>query len=242
MRTDNLLALEILQVSSLFPQQFRDQLMEQANAEQAAKAGKSRDSFTFNNAKSSLKTFMTGAPELVDDDELFLTKPVADLFPEGKRQRPREFLGVTFFLTRFEFWPPRFNLATVMFADIVGFSKSFHDVLVLGSSELLTCCICYDTACWASIREPSQVFTLLESIYRSFDKIAKRRQVYKVEVVGDCYVAVAGKIFSIAYQRHKNTFSQLFDALIKRKEFLFRCPTMLWLWLDLLAIALCGSR
>jgi class 3 adenylate cyclase len=45
---------------------------------------------------------------------------------------------------------------------------------------------------WASTREPSQVFTLLETIYREFDHIAKRRRVFKVEVVGDCYVAVCG--------------------------------------------------
>ena len=55
-----------------------------------------------------------------------------------------------------------------MFADIVGFTA------------------------WSSAREPSQVFTLLETIYHAFDEIAKRRQVFKVETVGDCYVAVAG--------------------------------------------------
>lgn len=42
------------------------------------------------------------------------------------------------------------------------------------------------------MREPSQVFTLLETIYHAFDVIAKRRRVFKVETVGDCYVAVAG--------------------------------------------------
>jgi class 3 adenylate cyclase len=45
---------------------------------------------------------------------------------------------------------------------------------------------------WSSTREPSAVFTLLEAIYSEFDSIAKRRRVFKVEVVGDCYVAVAG--------------------------------------------------
>lgn len=42
------------------------------------------------------------------------------------------------------------------------------------------------------VREPTQVFTLLETIYAAFDKIARARSVYKVETVGDCYVAVAG--------------------------------------------------
>jgi len=57
---------------------------------------------------------------------------------------------------------------TVMFADIVGFTA------------------------WSSVREPSQVFTLLETVYAAFDEIAKRHRVFKVETVGDCYVAVTG--------------------------------------------------
>lgn len=42
------------------------------------------------------------------------------------------------------------------------------------------------------MQEPSQVFTLLETIYGEFDAIAKKRRVFKVETVGDCYVAVCG--------------------------------------------------
>lgn len=61
-----------------------------------------------------------------------------------------------------------FPNTTVMFADITGFTA------------------------WSSMREPSQVFILLESIYKAFDIIAKRRRVFKVETVGDCYVAVSG--------------------------------------------------
>jgi class 3 adenylate cyclase len=68
------------------------------------------------------------------------SKPIADLFPN----------------------------ASVMFADIVGFTA------------------------WSSTREPAQVFTLLETIYNAFDKIAKRRRVFKVETIGDCYVAASG--------------------------------------------------
>lgn len=47
-----------------------------------------------------------------------------------------------------------------MFADIAGFTA------------------------WSSVREPSQVFTLLETVYHAFDTIAKRRRVFKVETVG----------------------------------------------------------
>jgi class 3 adenylate cyclase len=55
-----------------------------------------------------------------------------------------------------------------MFADIAGFTA------------------------WASTREPIQVFKLLEHIYGSLDKVTKRRGIFKVETIGDCYVAVAG--------------------------------------------------
>eukprot|EP00934_Nitzschia_sp_Nitz4_P003097 Nitzschia sp. Nitz4//scaffold84_size84139//61623//64081//NITZ4_005208-RA/size84139-augustus-gene-0.42-mRNA-1//1//CDS//3329559063//3087//frame0 len=57
---------------------------------------------------------------------------------------------------------------TVYFADLAGFTK------------------------WASTREPEQVFKLLETLYGAFDKIALRRGVFKVETVGDCYMAVTG--------------------------------------------------
>jgi class 3 adenylate cyclase len=57
-----------------------------------------------------------------------------------------------------------FPETTIMFADIAGFTA------------------------WSSAREPSQVFTLLERIYSEFDRLAHRRRVFKVEVVGDCYV------------------------------------------------------
>ena len=34
--------------------------------------------------------------------------------------------------------------------------------------------------------------SLSSSLYRAFDEIAKKRRVFKVETVGDCYVAVTG--------------------------------------------------
>lgn len=61
-----------------------------------------------------------------------------------------------------------FPSATIVFADICGFTA------------------------WSSTREPYHVFTLLESLYGAFDKISKKRQVFKIETVGDCYVAVCG--------------------------------------------------
>jgi Adenylate and Guanylate cyclase catalytic domain len=57
---------------------------------------------------------------------------------------------------------------TVMFADLAGFTS------------------------WSASRQPTQVFTLLETLYAAFDEIAKQRGVFKVETIGDCYVAVVG--------------------------------------------------
>lgn len=45
---------------------------------------------------------------------------------------------------------------------------------------------------WSSVREPSQVLTLLEVVYNAFDKLAQKRNVLKVETVGDTYVAACG--------------------------------------------------
>jgi class 3 adenylate cyclase len=45
---------------------------------------------------------------------------------------------------------------------------------------------------WSSEREPEQVFTLLQAIFQAFDRLAKKRSVFKVETIGDCYVAVTG--------------------------------------------------
>ena len=58
--------------------------------------------------------------------------------------------------------------ATVLFAEMDGFSA------------------------WNSLRQPSEVFEFLETMYRAFDQLARRHKVFKVETVGDCYVAVAG--------------------------------------------------
>jgi class 3 adenylate cyclase len=61
-----------------------------------------------------------------------------------------------------------FPHTTGLFADIVGFTS------------------------WSSVGDPTQVFQLLETLYNAFDTIAKRRKVFKVETIGDCYVAVTG--------------------------------------------------
>ncbi|CAB9496230.1 cyclase soluble subunit alpha-3 [Seminavis robusta] len=45
---------------------------------------------------------------------------------------------------------------------------------------------------WSASRDPSEIFTLLEAVFSTFDKIATRRGAYKVETVGDTYIAAAG--------------------------------------------------
>jgi class 3 adenylate cyclase len=92
-----------------------------------------------------------------------------------------------------------FPETTIMFADIVGFTA------------------------WSSMREPSQVFTLLETIYHEFDVFAKRRRVFKVETVGDCYVAVAGlpeprKDHHIVMARFASDCLHKFSVLTKKLE------------------------
>lgn len=76
---------------------------------------------------------------------------------------------------------------TVLFADISGFTA------------------------WSSEREPSQVFKLLESLYGEFDNIARDLGVFKVETIGDCYVAVTGLPEKMKYHA------------VVMVEFAFRC-------------------
>lgn len=92
-----------------------------------------------------------------------------------------------------------FPNTTVMFADIAGFTA------------------------WSSVREPSQVFTLLETVYKSFDKTAKRRKVFKVETVGDCYVAVTGlpeplKDHAIVMCKFARECQSQFSVLVRQLE------------------------
>ena len=132
-------------LSSLFPANVRDRLLEDAAGKNRPSASKHGGVSSDENmpTKNRLKNYLEDG-ELaegygkskgnsnVDDDEEVLgydSAPIADLFPE----------------------------ATVMFADIAGFTA------------------------WSSVREPAQVFTLLETLYRAFDNIATQRRVFKVE-------------------------------------------------------------
>ena len=100
-----------------------------------------------------------------------------------------------------------YDNCTVLFADIAGkFCKvSWHanvtqreanscthqhaphnalpwDSLLLGFTK------------WSDNRAPTQVFQLLEAIYGTFDRNARKRGVFKIETIGDSYLAVTGTL------------------------------------------------
>jgi hypothetical protein len=76
-----------------------------------------------------------------------------------------------------------FPETTILFADISGFTA------------------------WSSVREPAQVFVLLETLFRAFDDIAKKRRVFKVET-GTLYKRVL-----VARFWHFHSFSLVLVAL-----------------------------
>jgi len=92
-----------------------------------------------------------------------------------------------------------FTDTTVLFADIAGFTA------------------------WSSVREPTQVFTLLETVYSAFDNIAARRGVFKVETIGDSYVAVTGlpdpcQDHAVVMTKFARDCRQQFNVLTKELE------------------------
>jgi class 3 adenylate cyclase len=133
-------------VHSLFPETVRDRLMLEKQSKPKSKQSlDSKSTFRNRNSVNTSSTVvsrdLSGSSSSTPNGlEMLKGKPIADLFPH----------------------------ATVVFADVVGFTA------------------------WSSVREPTQVFTLLETLYNSFDKVARRRAVFKVETIGDCYVAVTG--------------------------------------------------
>lgn len=123
-------------VSSIFPASVQQRILQDAE-ERANIKSRAKQSVSYGSgARKQLKNFLDGEqPEHRGegaDVTAFSTKPIADLFTH----------------------------ATVMFADISGFTA------------------------WSSVREPSQVFTLLETVYASFDEAAKKLRVFKVETIG----------------------------------------------------------
>ncbi len=62
----------------------------------------------------------------------------------------------------------KFNLVTIFFSDIVGFTSM------------------------AGNMRPIQVMKMLNELYTKLDKLVEKHQVYKVETIGDAYMVVGG--------------------------------------------------
>ncbi|CAB9499094.1 Receptor-type guanylate cyclase gcy [Seminavis robusta] len=146
-------------ISSLFPQNVKNVLMNDAQQDEAQTRSMNTTSHGGGGLSSQVQEFLSNDEEsafmsgsmgtssmaasssrMPNPYQQYKTKPIANLFEE----------------------------TTIFFADISGFTA------------------------WSATRSPTEVFELLESIYGCFDKLAKKRHVYKVETIGDCYVAVTG--------------------------------------------------
>ncbi len=143
-------------VSSLFPEEVRDRLFGKDN-----NAGKNEENHFPESSKFRLRHYLSTesghVPE--QDEESIGNMSASERISEQKEMAvPNAQVGVDMYQTK-----PIADLfpnTTIMFADIAGFTA------------------------WSSVREPSQVFTLLENVYSAFDAVAKRRKVFKVETVG----------------------------------------------------------
>lgn len=93
----------------------------------------------FASDKKRIASFLTGSNGTDEEEEDDLN-PIADLFPH----------------------------ATVMFADIAGFTS------------------------WSSSREPGHVFILLQTVYQAFDTLAQKHKVFKVrKILPQIYFSIA---------------------------------------------------
>jgi len=87
------------------------------------------------------------------------------------------------------------------------------------NTTILMCDIAGFTA-WSSARAPADVFRLLETIYGAFDDIARAEKVFKVETVGDCYVACAG--LPVKQPKHAVIMAKFAKKTLKRYETLIK--------------------
>ena len=190
-------------VNSLFPAVVRNRLFAQQHATTtAAPLPKDR---TLQQARRSAMRRWDSIARRASNDDLRVAEPATT--------RLRTFLHRSASQNRadmeqYQLDDPIADLfpeTTIMFADISGFTA------------------------WSSEREPSQVFYLLETLYHAFDELASRLGVFKVETIGDCYVAVTGlpdpnqvRIVVMIKRSWKTYYEQVFS------QFFFQKRTMHW--------------
>jgi len=151
-------------INSLFPRMVRDRVVQRRSTEEGTCDSVHRDP-----SLSKSSDFMLAR------DKSKTNKIILNTMMENPKLRLKSFLTQVATAAKRtgddddeEPIAELFSDTTVMFADIAGFTA------------------------WSSEREPTQVFRLLETLYRAFDDIATRFGVFKIETIGDCYVAVAG--------------------------------------------------
>jgi Adenylate and Guanylate cyclase catalytic domain len=172
-RRQQILARKAIQssaiVSSLFPKVVRDRLLNPTGSPDDGPLAVDSSLHGVHphhvpSTKLRLKSFLHSGGNLLEE--------MSDVMnTEGQSTNSGRNMSIYNGLTSAQASQPIADLfleTTVMFADIAGFTA------------------------WCSVREPPQVFILLESIYGEFDSLAKRRNVFKVETIGDSYVAVTG--------------------------------------------------
>jgi Adenylate and Guanylate cyclase catalytic domain len=143
-------------ISSLFPKQVRDRLLETDDNK--------------NQVSSGNRWKMVASGTVSGNGHIKNGSPIADLFPE----------------------------CTVLFADIAGFTAWSRYVIAHPTYPYFTLKIdssfffSHTHILHHSTRAPEQVFILLQAIYQEYDQVARRRKVFKVETVGDCYLAATG--------------------------------------------------
>eukprot|EP00522_Entomoneis_paludosa_P005525 CAMPEP_0172451200 /NCGR_PEP_ID=MMETSP1065-20121228/9326_1 /TAXON_ID=265537 /ORGANISM="Amphiprora paludosa, Strain CCMP125" /LENGTH=1301 /DNA_ID=CAMNT_0013203121 /DNA_START=227 /DNA_END=4132 /DNA_ORIENTATION=+ len=155
-------------ITSLFPVKVREQLFNRQDDQE--EQDKARRKMRKKNPLMPSPTNSKAVPEG------FTSRPLSTVNEDGDDIMKNPMLGVGDDVDDAELNPHAdsapiadfFPSCTVIFMDIAGFTS------------------------WSSSREPPQVFVLLEALYSAFDIIAQKRKIFKVETIGDCYVAVCG--------------------------------------------------
>mmetsp|Transcript_10416 Transcript_10416/g.15780 ORF Transcript_10416/g.15780 Transcript_10416/m.15780 type:complete len:547 (-) Transcript_10416:55-1695(-) len=91
-----------------------------------------------------------------------------DKFMKGIRSAPKDHIPTDYSYEDDKPIADLFLDTSIMFADIVGFTK------------------------WSTERSPNEVFRLLERLFWEFDELAVQHNVFKLGTIGDCYIAVTG--------------------------------------------------